>query len=417
MTQKSKSVHSIVIVWSLRFSLEMHGSVTALHIRNGSDEITTFSILLFISSNLFFASLYSIYREAYAIDQEYLKRVRTILVMTTLLQIACFGGYWLGIYLMYELCWIIWLTLSTFSIFLMGIRFAQTYIILCSPHYQLKDHADIPKKYVRLVIIFWFIGSCIDITGTVVGLFNYTYIQSLCYALWEILCSISVGFLIYILKRVRNKFSDIIIKKATYQTDAKTQRKRIKQYKIEKTNKRKKVHSQQTTIHEHYDQIDEEIAEHTVVESSKASIMLTHTISAGSNTLNNYNYGVLTNTASSAGGSINDSLLSKRTSSGNIMRSEVRRMSALIIGLYGCIVVFVLNAFFNGFFRFSGEIFSFYDKTFDGENDLEKEQLYRMTPLWVIAYVFFPQWTMVNMFVLMFSWIPNSQMTDEWGDD
>lgn len=389
-----------------------NADITQPDIRKSQTDVTTFCVLLFISINLFIASIYSIYRESYAVDPGYLKRVRSILVVTTILQIVCFSGYWLNIYLMYEIAWLIWLTLSTFSIMFMGIKFGQSYIILVTPNYSLKDHNKIPNKYIILTFSFWFIGSCIDITGTMLGLFlKQFYAQSICYAVWEILCCVSVGFVIFILKRVRSKFNDIMTAKLSYNEDKKeTKRKNKKKRKI--ANKLKQQKQRQSAIHsipeDHvsYHNIDDpkiEISQtNHIIESSHRgnSVLSTYTMTGSALTAS-------TASTVSTAGSINDSLL---TNTGSVIKSEIKRMRNLICGLYLMIVVFMLNAIFNGFYRFSQTLFTF------NESDYNNGSIYTLTPTLVVATIFFPQWTVINMFVLMFSWIPHSQMKDEWDE-
>eukprot|EP01083_Nonionella_stella_P017075 47704_1 len=332
-------------------------------IRNGSEDVATYCILIFISSNLLFACFYSIYRESYALDPSYLKHIRRTCVLTTSLQLLCFIGYWLGIYFMYELCWIMWLTLSTFSIMFMGIKFGESYIILVTPNYCLQDN-KIPTKYIVLLFLFWFIGSCVDIAGTVFGLLGHQWVQSICYSIWQTLCSMSIGVLIYILSQIRNKFSEIWNKKMSF-TEAKKEEKRLRK-KRDKANKKRDAFTDD---------------DRDVVSTTRTQV-----------------------TVSSTAGSLNDSLLSNTAS---IIQSEIVRMRNLICGLYLMVVVFMINAIFNGFWRFSHDILQY--KTSDYE-------IYRNTPTTVVAAVFFPEWTAINVFIMMFSWIPRCQMRDDWDD-
>ena len=143
-------------------------SYFSMDIRQKESDLTIFGILLFISLNLLFVSIYSVYRESYALDPRYLQRIRSISVLNTLLQIGCFSGYWLNIYAVYECAWICWLTLSTFSITSMGIKMGESYIILVSSNYTLSGHRSIPRRYRIFVFVFWCIGSLIDTAGSFV---------------------------------------------------------------------------------------------------------------------------------------------------------------------------------------------------------------------------------------------------------
>eukprot|EP01083_Nonionella_stella_P049318 131457_1 len=93
-------------------------------------------------------------------------------------------------------------------------------------NYSLTDHNKIPIKYKYLTGIFWLLGCCVDATGTVLGVFcGHQQAQSICYSIWEILCSISIGFLIYILYSVRNTFKHLNKQKTQYKQEQKKQRK------------------------------------------------------------------------------------------------------------------------------------------------------------------------------------------------
>ena len=96
------------------------------------------------------------------------------------------------------------------------------------------------------------------------------------------------------------------------------------------------------------------------------------------------------------------------TNSGKIFKGEIKRMRKLIIGLGFCIVVFMLNAGFNifranqGWYKYFGLEGTDIDELFDN--------------IYVVSFIFFPQWTVINVFVMMFSWIPRSQLKDEYDE-
>lgn len=375
-------------------------------LRTSEHDITIFSLLLFISLNLFLLSIYSLCRENYAMNPHYLQRTRSIGIVTTLLQISCFGGYWLNLYAMYEVSWIIWLTLSTFCITLMGIRYGQSYIILVSNRYSLTEHNRIPRKYIICTFTFWSIGSCIDVTGTLFGFLGRSQLQSICYALWEVLCCISVGFVIFILHGIRSKFQHLMSAKRIYHSEAKLKKEALrgKGKRIRERSPRKmeiEATRTQTQLTRSIKAIDESATLNVSPAMTPMSFRSPNAASNASSLVSK-----ATTISTSATHSINDSLLSH---SDDAMQSEIKRMRNLIIGLCLCICVFLLNAVFNGFFRFysaSDTLFSFDD---DAEGDL-----YTDTPTLIVAAVFFPQWTCVNLFILMFSWVPSSQMERDW---
>ena len=261
------------------------------------------------------ASIYNISREHQAQNPFYLREVRRMCFICIALQLTCFIGYWTGMILMYQLSWTIWLTISTICIMVMGIKFGESYIILVTAKYTLNHNRVIPKKYIKRIYAFWLISSLINITGTILRFMDQKTAQSICYAIWAILCSISICFLIYILKSIRGKFVDIMMRKL-----------QVKQQKDE---------------------------------------------------------------------SVSDRLLPRESNAGMLMKSEIKRMSVLLIGLYLLIIVFLINAILNVLQNILSDL------------DLDET-------VWMIAYIYFPQWTIINVFVLVFSWIPRSQMMQEF---
>ena len=182
LNRRQQKCHTLSLVNSTRtlFCRSLHSQDVLImvphsyftpNLRTSQTDITIFGILLFISLNLLFISLYSVYRESYAVDPKYLRRIRFISVLNTILQISCVTGYWLNIYAVYECSWILWLTLSTFCITSMGIKIGESYIILVSTNYKLNDHRSIPRKYRIFVYLFWGIGSLIDATGRLLDAF------------------------------------------------------------------------------------------------------------------------------------------------------------------------------------------------------------------------------------------------------
>eukprot|EP01084_Bolivina_argentea_P168785 292617_1 len=357
-----------------------------LHPRLDLIDIIIFSILILISLFLVAISLWSIAREKYAIDSEKLKRVRSILFLTTVLQLICFIGYWLQIYLMYELCWIIWVILSTLSIVLLGIRFGESYIKIYSD-----DYNSIPNIYKYLIYLFWCVGCCVDATGTILGMhFSNQLAQSICYSVWEILCSISIGAVILILKSARDKLKNIPLKASNKKKKKKKKRKKRKLKKRDKISM--EAHSE--------NEIDEKKEEYTVKSiKSYGSLKLGDDSMIDNQSSSSKNHSIVLIYAgciAETTGCTNGNLLLNKKSR---MHSEIKRINHLICGLLVSIAVLMVNATFNALHA----LHIHYDSTF-----------FARTPTWDVAAVLFMEWTVINLIIMRFSWIPRYQLRDDY---
>lgn len=231
---------------------------------------------------------------------------------------------------------------------------------------------------------------CIDEIGTVFGFLNESYIQSICYAVWEMLCSISVLFVVHILRNIRREFSHLMTSKMQRQSDRDSKRMDRKRAHFKERPVSQHRHPSKTPIHESQyissDSMNCKEAQSTT-NRSEFGKESTFTISdhphahrlissAVSNVSN-------TTTAPSVMGSINESAWSETE---NMMKYEIARMRNVQIGLYLSVIVFLMNAVFNGLLRFykPGQ-FWFFEET--------KDDLYTDTPTEIVAVVFFPQWT------------------------
>ena len=98
LNRRQQKCHTLSLVNSTRtlFCRSLHSQDVLImvphsyftpNLRTSQTDITIFGILLFISLNLLFISLYSVYRESYAVDPKYLRRIRFISVLNTILQI------------------------------------------------------------------------------------------------------------------------------------------------------------------------------------------------------------------------------------------------------------------------------------------------------------------------------------------
>lgn len=337
---------------------EVNGLIK-MHPRMNLTDIVVFTFLMCVSLLLWLVSMLSIAREKYAIEVKIqIKRVRSILFLTTFLQLICFTGYWLGIYLMYELCWIIWLTLSTLSILMLGIQFGESYIQLISAgSYSKKSTAVL--KCLPYLYLFWFVGCCIDATGTVFGiLYSNQLAQAICYSIWEVLCSISISCLIWILCRYKKNL------KGTRRIDEKKQEysaiKSVKSYGSLKTGDESVIENKESSIS----------TEPVYVSHHKTDIHET--------------------------GSINSNLLLRR---GNKMESEIKRIRHLVIGLIISIIALMVNAGYNGHYAIAVHDYTHHNKS-----------VYMHISTVHIAVIFFSEWTVINLFIMKFSWIPKYQL-------
>ena len=226
------------------------------------------------------------------------------------------------------------------------------------------------------------------------------------------MCCISVLFVLHILRTIKREFSHLITSKMQHQSDSKRkpphpqpQRVLVHKSPYISSDDMNCKEPQSTTNRSGYSRNAfrsplrrEDTATFTVSEHTMSGMYGRRLISSA-----------VSNTSTvSTMGSVNESALSGTE---DAMKYEIRRMRNLQIGLYLLIVVFLMNALFNGLLRFyQPGRFWFFEDTKDDEN------IYVRTPTEIVAVVFFPQWTIINVFILMFSWIPDSRLVESWND-
>jgi len=286
----------------------------------------------------------------------------------------------------------------------MGIKIGESYVILVSSNYKLADHQSIPPKYRRAVYGFWCIGSLIDGTGTVFGFLDYSYIQSICYALWEMMRCIAVMVVLHILRTIKREFSHLMTSKMQRRSNgAKSKRKKrdlketlYPQYMSSDSTNWKEPQSGTMTAATDYETVSVTVSDHGIL-AMDGQRLISSAVSAvsGSGTV-------------SVVGSVNESVC-KETE--EVMEYEIGRMRKLQIALYLSIIVFLMNAVFNGVLRFYEP-----DQFWVFEDTKTDDSIYTDTPTEIVAVVFFPQWTIINVFILMFSWIPDSRLVSSWND-
>ena len=280
--------------------------------------------------------------------------------------------------------------------------------------------------------------------------------------------SIALGFLIYILYQIKNKFNDIILKKESFKETRRRQKHKQKQQdsrqitvsKLRESRLQNNRHHRSTKIPSIYSRSKprDQSPNNPLLPKQKKSklnlsskILLGHEIEDGieckeyvdvSNTdevevheksqthtyagsLNvespqsqtqthltltnpaldeqiNGNMGKVKGigkaTANSNAGTVvmsAGSVNSVMSHSGKVIKGEIARMNKLIFGLCLCICAFLLNASFNTF-RANEELYRYF-----GLHDEDIISLY--SNIYVITFVFFPQWVVINGFVMMFS--------------
>eukprot|EP01084_Bolivina_argentea_P128952 227851_1 len=386
--------------------------------KSNSDKLI-FCVLIFITVNLVICTCYSVYREKYAINQDYLKSIRTILVAATLLQLICFVGYWIGTYVIYQFCTITWDTLITSAVMLMVVRFGESYIVLVTENYTLQNHSEIPFKFTITIFLIWFIGSCINIIGYLFAFVSicrhpkniHNKISSSCFVAWTISCLLILSIGMYILTRIERRFKRILQDKLEYKDDRKQSRLKkhlLKQQNNQITQNKKmvpKLTLTSQTINENH--ADEQ--KYDTRSFNTYSKLPTHT------TETTYSKKMNASALSTTIGSVNDSVMTQR---GIIMKSELKRMRILIYGLLFLICIFL----FNGVHQVYQLLKSLdtYDKIswlnklswLDDFSVDDPEHVKR----WVVTYLIYTKWTIMNVFVMCFSWIPRSRMLDEWSN-
>ena len=115
----------------------------------------------------------------------------------------------------------------------------------------------------------------------------------------------------------------------------------------------------------------------------------------------------MTSQSQSMGLSVNSDTLPTISADGTVMIEEVGRMRVLKRGLYVCMFVFILNVLWN-LFRLL-VLLNVIDleewKWFEWKSN---DELYGN--VYIVTFVYFSQWVVINGFVMKFSWIPKSQL-------
>lgn len=210
------------------------------------ENVVCYSLMMIISIMYFCLAVWSIYQENKAHDPENLKNVRSAMCCTTFWQIICFLGYWMNLIIMYEISWVIWVILSTYTIMLMGLKYYENYIILATQKYQLKNHDTIPRIYNVLAYLLLFFGFCLNIVGSWLG--PNDYIQPILYGIWEISRMIMIVLIIRLLKSLNVSFRNILQQKAVIREEKKLEQQKRREDKQKKKSlykQRKKHRSQQ----------------------------------------------------------------------------------------------------------------------------------------------------------------------------
>ena len=191
--------------------------ISALFAPNTDDLKDAVNIIMFIVTvTIYFVqllvSLYSIYREEFVINSNYLKRIRSLMIVLTLLSIAFFVSLWINFGIIFVITQILWIPLETYTIISMTQKFGESYIILMTDKYSLLKKTKIPRIYEVLLWLLLFIAICINTIATIV---TYTYSRQnsiLFFGIWLIIKSVFLTFILFMLKTIKNRFKHLSIK-------------------------------------------------------------------------------------------------------------------------------------------------------------------------------------------------------------
>ena len=321
------------------------------------------------------------------------------MVINTALPICIVIGIWLHLVILIFISFIIWMPLSLYTIISMAHKFGDSYMILFKKKYSLNNTKTMPRVYIVISWLLLFIASCIAIIGLTIDIFcessdnddGLSEYSLILWAIYEIMKAFIVAITIYMLRKIKNQFQQILIQNASLLNDSHSnetgfktpllsnERKRNnkKQMLYQKPQTRKTAKSAIIPEEDDYDEIDEKKIYSLNIESSSHgmnSILNSQTpvtstftaINHRENTDHNDKYGMYTN---------------------KMLKGEIERMRILIIVLYGGILLcLICSAYYLCLYTFLRRISGIFGVTV-GVNS-----------------------TTINVFLLWFSWIPKHQI-------
>mmetsp|Transcript_79332 Transcript_79332/g.97022 ORF Transcript_79332/g.97022 Transcript_79332/m.97022 type:complete len:430 (-) Transcript_79332:48-1337(-) len=156
------------------------------------NHIIIYSIIFVISFYIVICSILSLYRANYVYKKSLPKQLsyaRRLLPWQGILQIICFGGYWINSFYVYQICWSIFIPLGSLSIMFICLKVSQSYhgMLLTKNLNVWNSYQNRLKKQEIIFYIAWLVTSIINVIGTLIFLFdcNFQVVSHICDAIWQ----------------------------------------------------------------------------------------------------------------------------------------------------------------------------------------------------------------------------------------
>ena len=162
----------------------------------------SYAFMFSVSFILLVLSIFNLYRH-YVIPRDIYPKlglIRHLLVVSVILQILVYTGYYFNSVIMHQIGWNLWVPINLFCLSDLGIKVANSYTSINK--LQLSGSFEFYTK--TLGYTFWFLSSLTNIIGSIIGfLSNSESILQIFWGLWKIFASFAILLVILLLWKVR----------------------------------------------------------------------------------------------------------------------------------------------------------------------------------------------------------------------